>query len=93
MLYLISYDLVAPGQAWQRLDKKIAASGGKRVLNSQWVALSDATADAVYRDLAPEIDQNDRLLVTELTKGMVWGAGKLLISDAQMEAFRVKARC
>jgi hypothetical protein len=93
MLYMISYDLITPGQQYAKLDARITALGGRRVLKSQWLLVNSATADMVWRDLQGYVDSNDRLLVNELTRSAQWGAGKLLISDAEMQQFLSVARC
>ncbi|MEO7136602.1 MAG: hypothetical protein ABI037_02690 [Gemmatimonadales bacterium] len=92
VVYLVSYDLRAPGQKYEVLDKPIAALGGKRVLLSQWVLVSAKNAAQIWTHLNQYVDANDALLVTEITKSTVWSSTRLRITDAQMEAFRVQAR-
>jgi hypothetical protein len=93
MLYMISYDLMTPGQNYKNLGDRIKATGGVEVLRSQWLVTSPGTADAVWRDLSGSVDNNDRLLVTELTHDAQWRQGALLVPDATMRAFLASARC
>lgn len=92
MLYMISYDLMAPGQNYTRLDTAIKNAGGKEVLRSQWVLTDSGSANAVWTALSRVVDNNDRLLVTELTTNAEWRKNGLMISDVEMQAFLRKAR-
>lgn len=93
MVQLVSYDLLTPGKGYETLFTRLAAHGGRRVLLSEWVVVTGLTADALWRDLNTHIDTNDRLLVTELTKNGQWGAGRLLITDTEMQGILTQARC
>lgn len=92
MLYMVSYDLMTPGQNYKKLDDRIKAAGGQEVLRSQWLVSSPGTANAVWAELSRSVDNNDRLLVTELTKDAEWRRGALMISDDAMRAWLVNAR-
>jgi len=98
MLYLISYnashDAATPGGRQEALDWAILAVGGRRVLESQWLLVSILTADVVWAHLTAAVaaGPGDRLLVSEVTRATHWGAGKLLISDAEMQGFLAFAR-
>lgn len=64
--YLISYDLDKPGQNYGRLERALQEFGAVRVLFSQWVLKSKATAAQLRDHFQKSIDTNDRLLVTEV---------------------------
>ena len=65
MLYIISYDLIAPGQDYEPLWAELNRLGAKRVLQSQWAVRRTNTNPIALRDhLKRFIDANDRLLVT-----------------------------
>ena len=93
MLYMISYDLVTPGQQYEKLHQRITQLGGKKILKSQWILENSATADAIWKDLRPITDGNDRLLVSELASNAQWAKNGLLIPDAEMERLLKGARC
>jgi hypothetical protein len=96
MLFMVSYDLMKPGQDYAKLDDKIIKLGGKRVLESQWVienlVTPPITATDLWRGLLPYVDGNDRIFVTELTKDMQWSAQHLLIPDEEMRRLLSRAR-
>jgi hypothetical protein len=72
-LFSVSYDLLTPGKDYQKLYDRLYALGGRRVLLSQWMFKSSATAVQVRDDLQRFIDANDRLLVIDTTTGaMAW---------------------
>lgn len=65
MRYVISYDLVAPGQNYDQLIEKLREFGASRLLQSQWIVRWNDTNAATVRDIIRAyIDENDRLLVT-----------------------------
>lgn len=99
MLYMISYDLMSPGQTYDKMHKRISALNGTRVLLSQWVIpyvstlMTPApTANQLWSDLRQYVDTNDRLWVTELTQNMEWSTERLLVSNAEMQRLRDFAR-
>ena len=92
MLYLISYDAMGSGGRREALDWAILAFGGRRVLESQWLLVSVLPADVVWAQFAALAGTDDRLLVSEVTRATRWGAGKLLLSDAEMQGFLAFAR-
>jgi len=70
MLYLITYDLNAPGQRYQELYDTLKSWGAQRVLLSTWVLRRAGALDTtkmVNMLRVHLIDANDRLLVTEMT--------------------------
>lgn len=72
--YLITYDLVAPGQDYEDLFEAIKeiADGNWHALDSVWL-IGHAGPAATIRDaLLPHIDPNDKLLVVKLTGEGAW---------------------
>ena len=92
MLYMISYDLVAPGRDYRALDERITSLAGRRILESQWLLTHTASCSDIWQDLYRFIDPNDRLLVNEMTNMATWRTAGLLITDAEMQAFLSTAR-
>lgn len=90
MHYLLSYDLNTPGQKWTALDKLITGLGGKRVLESQWLVVSAENAPALLSRLGAVVDQNDGLLVTQITSNSD-SRGNLQIPDSEIDRFFVDA--
>lgn len=62
-IYVISYDLMSPGQSYDRVIRRLKQLGAKETLISTWVLRSSATAVAIRDDLKGVVDANDRLLV------------------------------
>jgi hypothetical protein len=67
-LFTVSYDLVAPGQNYDRLIDKLKSIGAQKVLLSQWVLLSNLSAKEIRDMLQQYIDTNDRLVVIDFTE-------------------------
>lgn len=66
-LFIISYDLKPPGQEYRTLISALKQMGAKRVLKSQWAFMGARGRAEELRDtLMAFIDDNDRLLVTEV---------------------------
>ena len=91
-LYLISYEIAEKdgfdyGALWTRLK----ALGAAKTLHSEW-ALADniGRASDIYAEIAPLIQENDRLLVQEVTRDARYD--KLLIADDSFEKLRERAR-
>lgn len=81
MLYMVSYDLMKPGQDYKKLDNAIKLGGGVEILKSQWLLPSTSKAVAIYGSLSPLVDSNDRLSVNEVTNNSAWATGKLMVTD------------
>ena len=77
--HLISYDLLKPGKDYEPLYQRLRQLGALKVLYSEWLLRSTATAVQVRDDLKRFIDGNDRLLVTVLTGEAAWTS--LISSD------------
>lgn len=70
--YLISYDLDKPGQDYSRLISELERLGGVKVLYSEWLLRSNASAEQLRNHLQAFIDSNDMLLVVALTGEAAW---------------------
>jgi CRISPR/Cas system-associated endoribonuclease Cas2 len=67
MRYLITYDLLTPGQDYETLIKTLQTWGAKKVALSTWVIRTDSTAQQLRDALRNYIDYNDRLIVVQMT--------------------------
>lgn len=71
--YLITYDLMKPGQDYQKLFAAIKALGlWWHCLDSTWIVKHAGPASAIRDALQPFIDANDRLLVVKLSGEAAW---------------------
>jgi hypothetical protein len=77
--YLVSYDLDKPGQNYEGLIGRLRELGAVKVLYSEWVLRTAATAADLRNDLMRFTDSNDMLLVVGLTGEAAWTG--LMISD------------
>jgi hypothetical protein len=77
--YLISYDLDKPGQNYDGLIGRLRALGAVKVLYSEWIFATTASAVAIRDDLRRFVDANDMLLVVGLTGEAAWTS--LMIGD------------
>lgn len=64
--YLISYDLLKPGQNYEALLNALRQAGGHQVLYSAWVLRTTWSAVQLRDLIRRYTDQDDRVLVTEL---------------------------
>jgi len=71
-VYLVSYDLVAPGRNYQPLWDELKRLGAKPVLKSQWVMRNSSSAYDILVHLVKYIDANDKMIVTEVTSNSAW---------------------
>jgi hypothetical protein len=75
MRYLISYDLRAPGKNYEPLWKALRELGALRVLESEWVVRrTDTTPMGLATYVTQFMDDNDRLLVTEMPDNYAYRA-------------------
>jgi hypothetical protein len=65
-LYLITYDLRKPGQYYTNLWAALNRLAAKRSCESVWIVRSTYNADAIRNHLQQYIDNNDRLLVSQM---------------------------
>lgn len=68
MLYLISYDLNAPGQDYQRIQATIEKCGPAiRCLKSVWMLNSLLTVARLQETIKANSDENDNFIVIDVT--------------------------
>ena len=75
MTYLVSYDLHKPGKNYDDLYEAIKnASDGTwcKPLSSVYIIKSNLTPKTIYDKIAPCLDENDCVLVIEVTKNSYW---------------------
>ena len=66
MNYLITYDLNKPGQDYTDLIEAIKKNRNIHPMKSVWFIKSDKKVDDIFNALKPFLDENDRLIVTEM---------------------------
>lgn len=72
-LYLISYDLHAPGRNYKPLIDLLSMTWkAKKILESTWLAQLVGPAKAVREFIRTKIDSNDAVIVLELKVGSDW---------------------
>jgi hypothetical protein len=64
--YIVTYDLVRPGQQYPTLLGKLATLKARRVQYSVWVVRWSGSGEQLLHQLLPFVDVNDRLLVNSL---------------------------
>ncbi len=76
--HIITYDLSAPGRNYDELYKRIKAYGDwAHITESSWAVKTADTAVAVRDNLWGAMDNNDKLLVAQLSGNAAWeGLGK-----------------
>lgn len=73
--YIVSYDLNKQGQNYDCIVKKLRAYGTHwHMQKSVWIIVSDHDASAIYANLQPCLDGNDRLFVARITDDAAWSA-------------------
>ena len=77
-LYIVSYDLLTPGRNYEPLYSELLRLGATRVLLSQWLVGSPATAMQLRDHFWQYMDPNDRLLVNAIDQN--WAAFNLLVN-------------
>lgn len=71
--YLVSYDLIAPGQKYKVLGDLLRSfPNWAKVLESTWVIKTPWTAAQVRDRLQREVDGNDKLLVITVSRDAAW---------------------
>jgi len=71
MVYKISYALSEPGQKYDKLRKLIIGISNDLwvyPLDSTYIIKSDKTSKEIYNFLSSVLDNNDKILITEITK-------------------------
>lgn len=90
--YSINYDLKQPGQNYDAVTGRLRTWGAIRKTQSQWVVLSNSTAQQLASELAALADTNDRIMVYQFQLGTAaevnpMPAEKGLLSEPLMNAF------
>jgi hypothetical protein len=80
-LFLVTYDLMKPGQSYQTLFDALAALGAKRILLSTWVLKSASSAAQLRDHFRQYIDDNDRLFVCQISD---WAGYNLMYDINQL---------
>lgn len=72
-IYLLSYDLNAPGKDYGDLINSIKSfQGYYHLLKSAWLIYTLKSIQEVYDKLKPHIDTNDHLFVSQITQRQGW---------------------
>lgn len=66
--FVVSYDLLSPGQDYESLINAIERLGGKKILDSQWCLRSSLSAAQIRDHLWNYMEPRDRLLVNSTDK-------------------------
>ena len=72
MLHWISYDLDKPGQDYKDLIARLRALSAVKILKSDWAPGNDASPEAIRNDLQRFLDENDRIMVSEVYNNAAW---------------------
>lgn len=70
--FLITYDLMSPGQNYNQLISWLKANGAVQVQLSAWVIKRPTTAAAIRDALQAYADSNDRIFVAAMTGECAW---------------------
>jgi hypothetical protein len=69
MIYAINYDLKRPGQNYTDLHDAIRSVGAWwHYLGSTWLVDTNLSAGAIWKQLAPHVDETDFVLVIGVTR-------------------------
>jgi hypothetical protein len=71
-MFVVSYDLLAPGRDYQKLYEALRAVRAERVLESVWMLKGTYTAVQLREHFTQFIDANDRLLVAQVGDWAGW---------------------
>jgi hypothetical protein len=78
-LYLVSYDLMAPGKDYKDLWAALRAIKAVRILESEWLTRREGTTPlALANHILQYMDSNDKIFVTEVPNNYAY---RLLLSD------------
>ncbi|KQN41236.1 hypothetical protein [Frigoribacterium sp. Leaf44] len=79
---LVTYDLSAPGQKYDKLIEHLKSYGTySHSLQSAWLIVSDKSAKEIRDAAGAFLDENDKLLVVELTSVAAWRGLRRATSD------------
>ncbi len=77
-VYMVSYDLRAPGRNYQPLYDDLKSVDSVRALESVWLIDVAQTASQVRDALLKHLDANDGVLVLNIPVGSGWAYSDLL---------------
>ncbi|HTF89973.1 MAG TPA: hypothetical protein VK843_16280 [Planctomycetota bacterium] len=66
-MYLISYDLNQPGQAYHAIDRRLGEMSAVRALRTVWLVDSGLTAEQIRDSLLATVDQGDSIVVAPIS--------------------------
>lgn len=89
MLHWIAYDLDKPGQDYTDLIARLKELKAVRILKSDWLLENTAGPEAVRNDLQRFLDDNDRIMVSEVYNNAAWS--NLLASDETVKAMYTRS--
>lgn len=71
-IWVVSYDLRAPGRNYEALHQALKAVPFARPLESVWLIEAEGPAPRIRDILRPLLDRNDGLMVVEIKEGADW---------------------
>ena len=83
-VYSISYDLRKPGRNYENLIASLRHWGAVSYLESDWLLVSNASAEQIRDALLPLVDANDGVFVAALTGEAAWN--KILCAGDVLKA-------
>jgi len=66
-IYHLSYDLNKPEQDYKELIERLNKYQNKHIMKSTWIIKTDEDANTIFQKVKPHLDQNDTLLISEIT--------------------------
>jgi len=70
-VYLVNYDLLAPGKDYSKLYEVLqSASGWWHYLESLWLLSSEESLETWHTRIRSRMDENDSFIIMKLTPGM-----------------------
>jgi hypothetical protein len=89
MLHWIAYDLDQPGRDYKDLISRLNELDAVRILKSDWLLENTASPEAVRNDLQRFLDNNDRIMVSEVYNNAAWS--NLLASGDTVKAMYARS--
>jgi hypothetical protein len=72
-LFLIAYDMHKPVRHYDDIIDALEKLGARRILRSDWILAANHTAEQILSYLRQFQDEDDELVVIEITTGAMWG--------------------
>jgi hypothetical protein len=82
-VYVISYDLNAPGQDYSSLIGALVRARAVRFQRSAWLTESNQSAIEIRDALLTYMDNGDSLMVAEIALGADWAASNMEAPSGQ----------